>query len=145
MSEEYQLTARLFVPNYHRNKKLLTLGKQLILLPFETGLWLLIAVIATAFTFFALKVIGKTAIAFNMIAVALWMGLAIIHAGGLEVSTSSTNLTYDGAGALQFNETKSEMFIPGGTQANWLSYLFLGFALFAMFNVFRGFGLINGL
>ena len=103
------------------------------------------AVVATAFTFFALKVIGKTGIAFNMVAVALWMGLAIIHAGGLEVSTTSQNLTYDGAGVLVFNETNTDTFIPVGTQATFLSYLFLGFALFAMFNVARGFGLINGL
>lgn len=103
------------------------------------------AVVATAFTFFALKVIGKTTIAFNMVAVALWMMLAVIHAGGLEVSTTTETLSYDGAGVLLFNETKTDAFIPGGTQANWLSWMFLGFALFAMFNVFRGFGLINGL
>lgn len=103
------------------------------------------AVVAAAFTFFALKVIGKTTIAFNMVAVSLWMGLAIIHAGGLEVSTTSENITYDGTGVLVFNETKTDTFIPGGTQASWLSWMFLGFALFAMFNVFRGFGLINGL
>lgn len=103
------------------------------------------AVMAAAFTFFALKVIGKTTIAFNMIAVALWMGLAIIHAGGLGVSTTSQNLSYDGAGTLLFNETNTDVFIPEGTQASWLSWVFFGFALFAMFNVFRGFGLINGL
>ena len=103
------------------------------------------AVMGAVFTFAALKVIGKTTIAFNMVAVALWMGLAIIHAGGLEVSTTSENLSYDGAGTLLFNETKTETFIPEGTQGSWLSWVFLGFALFAMFNVFRGFGLINGL
>ena len=103
------------------------------------------AVTATAFTFFALKTIGKTGIAFNMVAVSLWMGLAIIHAGGLEVSTTSNNLSYDGAGVLLFNETKTDTFIPSGTQASFLSWLFFGFALFAMFNVARGFGLINGL
>ena len=103
------------------------------------------AVMGAAFTFFALKVIGKTTIAFNMVAVALWMGLAIIHAGGLEISTTTNNLTYDGAGVLLFNETKADVFIPEGTQGSWLSWVFFGFAVFAMFNVFRGFGLINGL
>ena len=103
------------------------------------------AVTASAFTFFALKVIGKTGIAFNMLAVALWMGLAIIHAGGLEVVTTSNNLSYDGSGVLLFNETRSDVFIPGGTQASFLSWLFFAFAAFAMFNVARGFGLINGL
>ena len=108
---------------------------------------MLMAVMATAFTFFALKVIGKTTIAFNMVAVSLWMGLAIIHAGGLEVSASSTQQTaIDVNGTLtpvQLNSTN--VFIAEGTQGSFLSYLFLGFALFSMFNVFRGFGLINGL
>lgn len=105
------------------------------------------AVMGTAFTFFALKVIGKTGIAFNMIAVALWMGLAIIHAGGLEVSsTTTTNTAIDVNGTLTPISTNStSTFISGGTQASWLSYVFFGFAIFAMFNVFRGFGLINGL
>lgn len=105
------------------------------------------AVVATAFTFFALKVIGKTTIAFNMVAVALWMGLAIIHAGGLEVSaTTVTSTSIDVNGTLTPITTNStNILIPEGTQGSWLSWMFLGFALFAMFNVFRGFGLINGL
>lgn len=116
-------------------------------MPIETGVWLIMAVAATAFTFFALKVIGKTGIAFNMVAVALWMGLAVVHAGGLEVSTtSSVQTAIDVNGTLTpITVNSTNTFIPEGTQASFLSYLFLGFALFAMFNVARGFGLINGL
>lgn len=105
------------------------------------------AVAATAFTFFALKVIGKTGIAFNMLAVGLWMGLAIIHAGGLEVSSTVTVQTaIDVNGTLTPITTNStSVFIPVGSQASFLSWLFFAFAAFAMFNVARGFGLINGL
>lgn len=105
------------------------------------------AVMAAAFTFFALKVIGKTTIAFNMIAVALWMGLAIIHAGGLEVSTTtSTQTAIDVNGTFTpYTTNSTSVFIQQGTQASWLSWVFFGFAIFAMFNVFRAMGLVNGL
>ena len=103
----------------------------------ETGLWILIAVIASAFTFFSLKTVEKTSMAFHLVAVALWMGLSAIHAGGFEVAATSSNLTYNGTGFLLFNETKTDTLIPGGTTASWLAYLFLGFAIFNIMLVFK--------
>ena len=103
----------------------------------ETGLWLLMAGMAAAFTFFSLKTVDKASIAFHLVAVALWMGLSALHAGGFEVGATSSNLTYNGTGALLFNETKTDTFIPGGTTASWLSYLFLGFAIFNIMLVFK--------
>ena len=103
----------------------------------ETGLWLLIAVAATAFTFLSLKTVDRASMGFHMLAVALWMILAVMHASGLEVAATSNNLTYNGTNYLIFNETKTDVFIPGGTEANWLSILFLGFAIFNVLMVFK--------
>ena len=104
---------------------------------FETGLWIIIAVMASAFTFVSFKAVDKAAIAFHMISVALWMGLAILSAGGYEISSTTTNLTYDIDGNLIFNQTQSDVFLPAGTSASWLSYLFLGFAIFNLLLVFK--------
>lgn len=108
-------------------------------MPIETGLWVVTAVIGSTFTFFSLKTVGKTMLAFSMLAVALWMVLAVVHAGGLEVSTTST--ITDGTTTW----TETNVFISEGTQATYLSWIFFGFAIFAMFNVIRSYGLINGL
>lgn len=104
----------------------------------ETGLWILMAGMAAAFTFFSLKTVEKTSLAFHLIAVALWMGLATFHAGGYEVAATSTNLGYNATtGILILNETTKDTLIPGGTTASWLSYLFLGFAIFNIMLVFK--------
>jgi hypothetical protein len=108
-------------------------------LPIETGLWIVVVVIASAFTFFSIKTIGKTMIAFSMISMALWMGIAVIHAGGLEVSSTNTVQT-----AIAVNNTltpiltnSTQIFIPGDTQANWLGWVFFSFAIFNAFNIAR--------
>lgn len=103
----------------------------------ETGLWILMAVMASAFTFFSLKTVEKTSIAFHLVAVALWMGLSAFHAGGYEVAATSTNMVYNGTGSLIENATKHDTLIPGGTTASWLAYLFLGFAIFNIMLVFK--------
>ena len=103
----------------------------------ETGLWIIIAVIGTAFTFFSIKMTDKASIAFHMIATAMFAGLSAVHAGGYEVAATSVHYTYNATGDLMFNETNSDTFIPGGTQGSWLSYLFMGFAIFNLFLVFK--------
>lgn len=103
----------------------------------ETGLWIIIAVIGTAFTFFSIKMTDKASIAFHMIAIAMFAGLSAVHAGGYEVAATSNNLTYNATNDLIFNETHSDTFIPGGTQGSWLSYLFMGFAIFNLFLIFK--------
>lgn len=103
----------------------------------ETGLWMLMAGMAAAFTFFSLKTVEKTSMAFHLVAVALWMGLSVFHAGGYEISATSITLTYNETADLIFNETKADVFIHGGTTASWLSYLFLGFAIFNIMLVFK--------
>lgn len=103
----------------------------------ETGLWLVIAVIGTAFTFFSIKMTDKASIAFHMIAIAMFAGLSAVHAGGYEVAATSTHMTYNETGDLVFNETNADVFLPGGTQGSWLSYLFMGFAIFNLFLIFK--------
>ena len=103
----------------------------------ETGLWVLMAIMATAFTFFSIKTADKASLAFHMVAMALWIGLAIFHSAGYEVAATSNNLSYNGTGHLVLNETNTDTLIPGGTAASWLSYLFLGFAIFNLLLVFK--------
>lgn len=103
----------------------------------ETGLWIIIAVIGTAFTFFSIKMTDKASIAFHMVAIAMFAGLSAIHAGGYEVAATSTNITYNATNDMIFNETASSVMIPGGTQGTWLSYLFMGFAIFNLFLIFK--------
>lgn len=103
----------------------------------ETGLWLLMAGMAAGFTFFSLKTVEKTSLAFHLIAMALWMGLATFHAAGYEVAATSSSLVYNGTGHLIENATNNNTFIPGDTEASWLSYLFLGFAIFNIMLVFK--------
>lgn len=105
----------------------------------DTGLWLVMAIAASGFTFFSLKTLGKTMMAFSMIAAGLWMGLAVIHAGGLEVSTTNTiQSAIDVNGTLTPILTNStQVFIAQGTGATFLSWMFLGFAIFTTFNVAR--------
>ena len=104
---------------------------------FETGLWIILAIMASVFTFVSLKLVDKASMAFHLVAVALWMGLSVLGAAGYEISSSTTNLTYDATGALLFNQTQADVFIPGGTTSSWLSYLFLGFAIFNIMLVFK--------
>lgn len=104
---------------------------------FESGLWIFLVIGATGFTFMSLKTVDKASVAFHMLAMALWMGLAVIHSAGFEVAATSTNLTYNETGNLIFNETKSDTLIPGGTSASWISWLFLSFAIFNLGMVFK--------
>lgn len=103
----------------------------------ETGLWVILAIMGSVFTFVSLKTVDKASMAFHLIAVALWMGLSVFAAAGYEVSSSTTNFTYDASGALLFNQTQTDVFIPAGTTASWLSFLFLGFAIFNIMLVFK--------
>lgn len=103
----------------------------------ETGLWSIIAIIGVVFTFFSIKTVDKASIAFHMIAIAMFAGLSALHAGGYEVAATSTNITYNATNDMIFNETASSVFIPGGTQGTWLSFLFMGFAIFNLFLVFK--------
>ena len=103
----------------------------------ETGLWIILAIMASVFTFVSLKTADKASMAFHLVAVALWMGLSIFAAAGYEVSASTVNYTYDANGALLFNQTQTDVFIPSGTTASWLSFLFLGFAIFNIMLVFK--------
>lgn len=96
-------------------------------------------VFAGIFTFFSLKTLGKTMMAFSMVAAALWMGLAVVHAGGLEVAaTSSVQTAIDVNGTLTPIMTNStDVFIPGGTQGSFMGWVFFGLAIFSTFNIAR--------
>lgn len=104
---------------------------------FETGLWIIITAMASIFTFVSLKTVDKASMAFHLVAVALWMGLSAIHAGGFEVSASSEEIVRNINGTILTNSTTYDVLIPGGTTASWLSYLFLGFAIFNIMLVFK--------
>jgi hypothetical protein len=101
------------------------------------GLWIIMLITGIAFTFFSLKTIGNAKSAFQVLALVMWIGLATLHGAGFEVSASTTNLTYNETNDLIFNETKSEVVIPGGESAYWISYLFISFAVFNFVILFR--------
>lgn len=102
---------------------------------FETGLWIILVTIATAFTFISFKMPGSGKIAFHIIAVALWMGLAMIHSAGFEVS-AYTNSTWVDSSGMQFNNTSYNRLIPGGETAYWLGYLFMAFGILNLLFIF---------
>jgi len=101
----------------------------------DTGLWIILVTIATVFTFVSFKIPGSGKIAFHILAVALWMGLAMIHGGGTEVS-AYTNSTWVDSSGMQFNNTSYDRFIPGGETAYWLGYLFMGFGILNLLFIF---------
>ena len=103
----------------------------------ESGLWILMAGMAAVFTFVSLKTVDKASMAFHLISVALWMGLSAIHAGGFEVAATSSEIVRNVNGTIVTNATTYDTLIPGGTTASWLSYLFLGFAIFNIMLVFK--------
>lgn len=98
---------------------------------FEAGLWVMLIVLASFFTFASMKTLGQARAGFTMLAMALWAGLSIISAAGYEIA--ATESATDGVNTWEFTRT----IIPGGETASWLSYLFIGFALFNIFNAFK--------
>ena len=104
---------------------------------FETGLWLILIVVAGVFTFVSLKVVGGAKPAFMMLSLALWFGLGMIHASGYEIAAYTNSTWTDTGSTIIWSNSNYERLIPGGTTASWLSYLFFGFAIFNIFNLFK--------
>lgn len=102
----------------------------------ETGLFLIMAVLGFGFTLFAFKSgVGKMGGLLHIIALALFVGMALFMSIGTEVSTTTTGgneLHYNGTGQLIENVTKADtrnVFLSGGTDSFWLSFVFMGFAI----------------
>ncbi len=104
----------------------------------ETGLFAIMLVLGFAFTFFAFREgVGKMGGMLHMIGFVFFIGLSFFSAQGYEVSTTSTNLTYNNTGYLLFNETKTDVFLAGGTASYWLSYVYGGFATMNLMMLIR--------
>ena len=102
----------------------------------ETGLFAIMLILGFAFTFFAFREgVGKMGGLLHIIALALFVGMALFMSVGTEVSTTTSGgneLHYNGTGALIENVTKADtqnVFLSGGTDSFWLSFVFMGFAI----------------
>ena len=104
---------------------------------FETGLWLMLVIIASVFTFTSMKTVGGARAAFTMLGMALFAGLSIIHASGYEVAAYTNSTWTDSASGVVWSNTNYERLIPGGETASWLSFIFMGFVIFNIVNLFR--------
>lgn len=93
----------------------------------ETGFFLLLLALSVTFTFGAFKTVGNVKGILHIIAVALFAILGAYTAAGYEVSNSHST-TYDD-GLTQWNETGTDVFISGGTDTYWISYVFMGLAM----------------
>lgn len=96
----------------------------------ETGLFAVMALMAFAFTLFGFKSgVGKMGGMLHIFALAFFIGLSMFISQGYQVSSTSTNLTYNETGDLIFNETKTDVFLQGDQESYWLGYVFMGFAI----------------
>ena len=101
----------------------------------EAGLFFTMLGLASFFTFGGLQAVGKISGALHMLAMALFIGLAIFMASGYAVmitTVGGTETHYNVNGTLTETVHKADSSVtvlPGGTASYWLWYLFFGFGL----------------
>lgn len=111
----------------------------------ETGLFAIMLVFGSAFTFFAFREgLGKLGGMLHILGLAFFLGLAIFMGSGYEVSTTITGgseLHYNGTtGLLMENVTKADqktVLLAGGTNSFWLAFVFMGFSVMNLFMFIR--------
>lgn len=103
----------------------------------EIGVWLLMVLPAAVFTFVQFTQFGTAKIALSVIAMALFVGLSVIHAAGFEVSSVSTTAIYNGAGVQVGTNVDTIILIAGGEIYSWFSYMFAAFSIFNIFALFQ--------
>jgi predicted membrane protein len=100
-------------------------------------MWLLMAVPAAIFTFVQFTQFGTARIALQMIAMALFVGLSVIHAAGFEVSSVSTTAIFNAGGQQVGTNVEEIILIAGGETYSWISYIFAALSIFNIFSLFQ--------
>ena len=89
----------------------------------ELGLFILLLVMAFIFTFIGMRSTSNTSSYFKIIAVAIWLIMAVISGAGEGVMATSTST--DGIETW----TTERVFIPEGETGFYLTYIFTGLAI----------------
>ena len=126
-------------PQENNNSTSVVPSSGVILGNLDTGLFLFMVIAAFAFTLVSFRAVSMFSGFLQVIAFALFIGLYLILAAGVEVSTITTDLEYNNAGSLVSNSTITEVLITGGTDTNWISWVFLGFAVLSFMLMVRTF------
>lgn len=103
----------------------------------EIGLWLFMVIPSAVFTFVRFPQFGTAQVALQMLAMGMFLGLAVLHAGGYEVSSESTTTLYDQKGKVIGTNVDHIVLIAGGETYSWLAFVFVGFAIFNITSLFR--------
>ena len=103
----------------------------------DTGVFLFMTIGAFGFTLLSFRAVSMFAGFLHLMGLALFLGLAVFLASGMEVATITNDLQYNGTGHLIVNSTSTEVFITGGESTNWLWYIFLGFSVFNLILLVR--------
>lgn len=97
----------------------------------------MLVVPAAVFTFVVFTQFGTARIALQMLAMALFIGLSVLHAGGFGVDTTSTTTIYNAGGNPIGSNVEHIVIIPDGADASWLSYVFAALSIFNITSLFR--------
>jgi len=103
----------------------------------EIGMWLLMAVPAAVFTFVQFTQFGTAKVALQMLAMALFIGLSVIHAAGFEVASTSTTTIFNAGGQEVGQNVEKIILIAGGETYSWISFIFMAFSIFNIFSLFQ--------
>jgi len=103
----------------------------------EIGLWLLMVLPAAVFTFVQFTQFGTARVALQMIAMALFIGLSIIHAGGFEIATDTLTTMYNKNNMVIGTNSEHIVLIAGGENSTWLAWIFLSLSIFNITSLFR--------
>src|SRR5579872_4188355 len=94
----------------------------------EGGFFLIILVTAFGLMFYSFKAQnGKGML--RMLSMALFAILSIFIGSGYQVAFSSTQTTFNPATNETWNQTSSQVILPGGEDSSWYAWLFSGFAM----------------
>ncbi|NIN15377.1 MAG: hypothetical protein GTO44_09960 [Hydrotalea flava] len=92
---------------------------------------------AAVFTFVMFTQFGTARIALQVLAMALFIGLSVLHAGGFGVSSEQTTTMLNPAGNPVGSNVSQIIIIPDGEDASWLSYIYAALAIFNITSLFR--------
>jgi hypothetical protein len=100
-------------------------------------MWLLMVVPAAVFTFVQFTQFGTAKAALQLLAMALFVGLSVIHAAGFEVSSVSTTAIYNAGGNQVGTNVEEIILIAGGETYSWIAYIFAALSVFNIFSLFN--------
>lgn len=103
----------------------------------ELGLYLILVVPASIFTFVMFTQFGTAKVALQMLAMAMFIGLSVLHAGGYGVESIATTTTYNAGGNAIGTNVEQIIIIPDGENANWLSFVYAALSIFNISSLFR--------